>query len=284
MASSHRIEAAGGVLWREESGRPLVAVVHRDRYDDWTLPKGKCKDGESAMHAAVREVAEETGSDVSVSRRLGEVRYQVEGVDKSVWFWAMRHVGGDFAPSDEVDRLEWLDVDAARTRLSHVDERAMLGTLTAAPLPTSVVVVIRHAKAGRRSDWKGPDRQRPLESEGRAQARAIVVQTSLFAPRRVVSADPLRCVQTVRPLAHRLGLPVEIDPAFSDRVSSAEPKAAEAALAALVDAGEAAAVCSQGDTITALLGQTAAKGSAWVLGCRSGDIVSVDYYRAAGRR
>ena len=68
-------------------------------------------------------------------------------------------------------------------------------------------------------------------------------------------------------------------------MSSAEPTAARSgALAALVDAGEAAAVCSQGDTITALLGQAAAKGSAWVLGCRAGDIVSADYYRAAGRR
>jgi 8-oxo-dGTP diphosphatase len=270
-------------LWREDGMSVQVAVVHRERYDDWSLPKGKLKAGELAISAAMREVTEESGAQVALSRRLGQVHYQVDGVDKSVWFWAMREVGGEFSSSAEVDQLEWLSVDDARQRLSYAGERMMLGVLMATPRPTSVVIVIRHARAGKRSDWSGPDRQRPLESRGRAQARALVEPMSRFAPTRIVSADPVRCVQTVQPLGRRLGLRVEVDESFSDRKSALDLDASRAALADIVRGDEVVAICSQGDTISALVGQSAAKGSAWVLGTRAGEVVSIDYYGAARR-
>jgi broad specificity phosphatase PhoE/predicted NUDIX family NTP pyrophosphohydrolase len=268
------------VLWREEAGQLLVAVVHRERYDDWSLPKGKLDSGESTLSAAVREVGEETGAAVNVSRRLGQVRYLVDGIDKSVRFWAMRYRGGEFEPSDEVDKLEWLTVDEARRQLTYVGEQMMIGALTAVAVPTAVVIVVRHAKAGKRSEWKGADRQRPLESRGRTQARALADQLSSFGPTRILSAEPLRCVQTVEPLAHRLDLELEIDPAFSDRTSAVDQQRSRDALHQLVRADRATVVCTQGDTIKAVLGQVAAKGSAWVLGCRAGEIVSSDYYGA----
>jgi 8-oxo-dGTP diphosphatase len=262
----------------------LVAVVHRERYDDWSLPKGKLKAGESALAAAIREVGEETGATASLSRRLGQVRYQVDGIDKSVRFWALQYREGEFEPGDEVDKLEWLPADDARRQLTYAGERMMVGALTASPLPTSVVILIRHAKAGKRSEWSAADRQRPLESRGRAQARALVEPLRRFEPVRIVSADPVRCVQTVQPLARQLRLDIDIESAFADRVSALNVETSRAAFAELVDGGEVAAVCSQGDTIAALIGQTAAKGSAWVLGTRAGEIVSSDYYGAAGRR
>ncbi|MDP9466861.1 MAG: NUDIX domain-containing protein, partial [Actinomycetota bacterium] len=65
------MKAAGGVLWREVDGQVLVAVVHRPRYDDWSLPKGKLDPGELEVVAAVREVQEETGFSCVVGRGLG---------------------------------------------------------------------------------------------------------------------------------------------------------------------------------------------------------------------
>jgi 8-oxo-dGTP diphosphatase len=284
VGSSASIRAGGGVLWREEAGQLLLAVVHRERYDDWSLPKGKVESGESTLAAAVREVGEETGAAVSVSRRLGQVRYQVAGLEKSVRFWAMCYLGGEFEPSDEVDKVEWLTVDEARRQLSYPGEALMIGALIAVAVPTAVVVVVRHAKAGKRSEWTGPDRQRPLEGSGRTQARALADQLISFRPTRIVSAEPLRCIQTIEPLAHRVDVAIEVDPAFSDRTSAADPQRSRDALGQLIHADSATVVCSQGDTINAVLGETAAKGSAWVLGCRAGEIVSSDYYGASSAR
>jgi broad specificity phosphatase PhoE/predicted NUDIX family NTP pyrophosphohydrolase len=271
------------VVWREEAGQLRIAAVHRARYDDWSLPKGKLEAGELVLSGAIREVGEEIGAMVSVSRRLGQVRYQVNGSDKSVRFWAMRYLGGEFEPNDEVDKVEWLTVDEARQQLSYVGEQMMVGALTAVAVPTSVVIVVRHAKAGKRSEWKGSDRQRPLEGRGRTQARALADQLSSFGPTRIVSAEPLRCIQTVEPLARRLELEIEVDPAFSDRTSEIDQQRSRDALSELVRTDTPTVVCSQGDTINAVLGQVAAKGSAWVLGCRSGEVVSSDYYGASAR-
>ncbi len=223
-------------------------------------------------------MGEETGAQVTPSRRLGDVHYQVDGVDKSVRFWAMNYRGGEFAPSAEVDKFEWLDIDAARRQLSYAGERAIVDAALSAPLPTSVVILIRHARAGKRADWPGPDALRPLDSRGRTQARALADLVGPFAPRRLVAADPVRCVETLQPLSQRLGAVIEVDPAFSDRVSAIDAASSHQALQALVATGRTIAVCSQGDTIAALQGPRAAKGSAWVLGCRAGAIVSADYY------
>src|SRR5690606_11312898 len=108
------IRAAGGVLWRHapgDGGRVEVAVIHRPRYDDWSLPKGKLAAGESELEAAVREIREETGFHVRVGRPLGVTRYSKETVSgarpKVVRWWAMQGEGGGFSPTREVDDLVW---------------------------------------------------------------------------------------------------------------------------------------------------------------------------------
>jgi 8-oxo-dGTP pyrophosphatase MutT (NUDIX family)/phosphohistidine phosphatase SixA len=284
VATENRIEAAGGLLWRDDDGQLLIAVVHRDHYDDWSLPKGKGRPGESALATAVREVGEESGSHVAVSRRLGQVRYQVDGRAKRVRYWLMQHLDGEFAPGREVDKLIWLPPHEAKLRLSYAGEQARIDEFIATAVPTSVVALIRHAHAGKRSEWPGPDALRPLDGRGRTQARAIAAISPFFAPVRIVAAGPLRCLQTVQPLAVRMGLDVEIDAAFSDVVSARSPESSRSALAELIAAGENTAVCSQGDTITALIDQPASKGAVWVLGCRGTDIVSADYYGTGALR
>jgi 8-oxo-dGTP diphosphatase len=115
---SHEVEAAGGVVLDRE-GR--VALVHRPRYDDWTLPKGKLDSGESFEEAALREVEEETGLRCRLVRELPSVEYaDNKGRSKVVRYWLMQveHDTG-FVLNDEVDELRWLEPADALSLLSY---------------------------------------------------------------------------------------------------------------------------------------------------------------------
>lgn len=125
------IEAAGGVVWRRGSkGSLKVLLVHRDRYDDWSLPKGKLEPGETHRHAALREVEEETGLHCKMGQELPEVRYEDrKGRPKRVRYWSMEPVGGSFEPNDEVDEVRWLALDEADGTLSYAHDLAVLAAL-----------------------------------------------------------------------------------------------------------------------------------------------------------
>ena len=112
---SKAVLAAGAVLWRPngDAAAPEVAIIHRPRYDDWSLPKGKVDPGETEPVTAVREVREETGYSSHLGRRLAAVSYPVEQGIKKVRYWAARRVDGDFSPNAEVDELKWLPVAEA---------------------------------------------------------------------------------------------------------------------------------------------------------------------------
>ena len=117
------VEAAGGVVMRDG----LVAVVHRPKYDDWSLPKGHLDAGESFEEAALREVVEETGLECALVRELEPVRYRNrKGEPKLVRYWLMEVTGGAFAPNDEVDELRWLAPGEATALLSYPRDRALL--------------------------------------------------------------------------------------------------------------------------------------------------------------
>ena len=120
---SDRIEAAGGVVVRD--GR--VALVHRPRYDDWTLPKGKLDPGESFEQAAVREVEEETGIRAQLVRELPPTTYRVRDRPKIVRYWLMEvDDAGPFVPNDETDELRWVPLDEARELLTYHRDRDLL--------------------------------------------------------------------------------------------------------------------------------------------------------------
>lgn len=121
--SEQVVEAAGGVVVRDG----LVAVVHRPRYDDWSLPKGHLDPGEGFEEAALREVREETGLRCRITRELGESRYRDgRGRPKVVRWFAMEVVGGAFAPNDEVDELRWLAPAEASELLSYPSDRELV--------------------------------------------------------------------------------------------------------------------------------------------------------------
>jgi len=120
------VRAAGAVL--VDDGR--VALVHRPRYDDWTLPKGKHQPGEDDIAAALREVLEETGFQGRIERDLGVIRYTVEKhgavLPKIVRYYVMRVEAGAFAPNDEVDELRWMTPEQAAQLLTYERDREVL--------------------------------------------------------------------------------------------------------------------------------------------------------------
>ncbi len=106
-----------------------VLVVHRARYDDWSLPKGKLEPGESWQDAALREVREETGYDCTLGRLLGSTLYDHRGKQKEVRWFAMEPTGEPGDRDGEVDELRWLTRDEASELLSYDGERELLGRL-----------------------------------------------------------------------------------------------------------------------------------------------------------
>ncbi len=123
-----RILAAGGIVWRDASRRELL-LIHRLRYDDWSLPKGKLDPDETFLAAALREVAEETGCRVRVDSFAGETWYRVDGRPKSVLFWnllAEPDAATAIADTDEVAEVVWLRVADALPRMSYADERELV--------------------------------------------------------------------------------------------------------------------------------------------------------------
>jgi 8-oxo-dGTP diphosphatase len=128
------IEAAGGAVWKLTAKSVCkVAIVHRPKHGDWTLPKGKLEPGEDHAAAALREVEEETGFRCKLGPELPETRYHDrDGRPKRVRYWSMEVVSGEFEPNDEVDELLWLPVDEARSKLSYKHDRRVLDALPVA--------------------------------------------------------------------------------------------------------------------------------------------------------
>ena len=279
--------AGGGVLWRRDGDALVVAVVHRPRYDDWSLPKGKLHNGEQTLLGAVREVGEETGAEVEVGRRLNSVTYVMsDGTPKHVSYWAMRYLSGEHEPGDEVDRLQWLTIAEATQLVSYPMDRGVLADFARLPTPTATLLLVRHAKAGKRSDFSGDDRLRPLDKIGRRHSREMAAVLAAFRPARLLAVDKTRCEQTVQPLAKLTGLEIQPAREFSDEACEHDPAQSGALLLQLTADPGTTVVCSQGSAIPMLLHElmvpgkpySTRKGSAWVLTFSLFGLISADYY------
>jgi 8-oxo-(d)GTP phosphatase len=295
------IRAAGGVVWRPaETGHDgagvEVILVHRPRYGDWSLPKGKLAPGESEVEGAVREVLEETGHHVRIGRPLGETRYDktVGSLTrpKVVRWWAMQAVSGAFTPTREVDDLRWVPLATAEVMLTRDTDRELVRRFAHGPAPTRTVLLVRHAQAGSRSAWTGDDRLRPLDDQGQAQADELIRLFTRFDVEAVASADLVRCTETVVPFADALGLEIEETPLLSEAgYPGNEPEAIE--LVRGTGRSRDAVACSQGEVIPDLLrrlaaadhvdlprAMPAAKGSTWALTFSDDRLLTCEYIPA----
>ncbi|HEY1937710.1 MAG TPA: NUDIX hydrolase [Candidatus Angelobacter sp.] len=128
------IKAAGGILQRSTMRGDEVMVVYRKRHQDWTLPRGKVRDGESFQEAAMREVQEETGCSCRIGNYLGTISYSDKGIPKVVLFWKMSLVEDKNAKSNgEIGEAVWLPISSAIERLTHAQEKALLSRIGSLP-------------------------------------------------------------------------------------------------------------------------------------------------------
>ena len=133
------IKAAGGILQRSTPRGDEVMVVYRKRHKDWTLPRGKVKDGESFQEAAMREVEDETGCSCRIGNYLGTISYSSNGVPKVVLFWKMTLVEEKGSSnSEQIGEALWLQVPAAIERLTHAQEKALLSRVGSLPKQSEI--------------------------------------------------------------------------------------------------------------------------------------------------
>lgn len=172
---------------------------------------------------------------------------------KVVRYWAMQADSGAFTPNREVDQLRWVSPAEAQTLLTHDHDRDVLERFIRGPALYGAVLLVRHASAGSSADWSGDDRQRPLDEQGWFQAQELVRSLSRFDVDEIISADFLRCVQTVQPLSEAIGVPIREESLFSESGYPAHEDEAEHLLRKLGERLETAVVCSQGNVIPDLL-------------------------------
>lgn len=285
-ADTDEVRAAGGVVLRPGPGGPEVLVVHRPRYDDWSLPKGKLDPGEDFEGAAIREVEEETGVMGRLGAQLPTTRYRDRhGTPKVVRWWRMHVVTNHHrAADDEVDDVRWLPVDQAPGRLTYAADLDLLARVTAEPPPVSILLV-RHAHAGDRSGWNGDDGLRPLSTKGHDQSRRLAAALARYHVQRALSSPLTRCVQTLDPLAHASDTTVDTD----DRITEGAPL--ERTLELLFEVPDGTVLCSHGDVIANVIEHLAAtrpvgdlggtlrwqKASTWALTRTDGEFTAAAY-------
>lgn len=283
--------AAGAVLWQPgPSGEPLIALIHRPRYDDWSLPKGKLDPGETEPVAAVREIFEETGQRAVLGRRLITINYPIPVGTKVVRYWAARGLGGEFVPTKEVDQLLWLPLPEATKKLTYPHDRKVLRRFAKKAVDTQTVLIVRHATAGRKARYHGDDRKRPLDKKGRAQAQALVAQLMAFGATDLYAADRTRCVATIEPLAEKMGgAPISVEPTLTEEAYAADPVAAQQRTLEIAARGGTPVISSQGRVIPYLMDwwckrdgvkpdkSRNRKGSTWVLSLKDGKLVAADH-------
>ncbi|HUW77437.1 MAG TPA: NUDIX hydrolase [Candidatus Nanopelagicaceae bacterium] len=288
--------AAGALLWRNVEGDAIeIALVHRPRYDDWTLPKGKLEAGEHLIECAAREVREETGAIARFGPLLGQVSYDVEGEPKNVTYWAARAVEmhEPTAESDEIGRVQWLSPGAARAVLTYGHDIEVLNSFLKIGTGTLPIVLLRHAKAVKRSDWDGDDDDdRPLDSRGEIQAQRLRSTLRAYGPLEIHSSDANRCQQTASLLSDKFAAPIITESSLSEYSYKRDSEAALSRIKQLLQLERPLVICSHRpvlphlarallenthlDTPTASLEPAAA----WVIHARGGVVIAIDYLSA----
>ncbi|MEO6143702.1 MAG: NUDIX hydrolase [Dermatophilaceae bacterium] len=290
--------AAGGVLWRGDARNPEVALVHRPKYDDWSLPKGKAKPGEQLLVTALREVTEETGHRPRIGPHLTSVRYRITSgcrlSNKVVSYWAMRCAGGSFLASQEVDAMVWLPLDAAAWRLSSASDGLVLRTFARTRQDTEPLLLIRHGSTvALPRPKRRPEAQR-LNRSGRGQAASLIPVLAGLGITDLLSADLPSCVDTLAPFAAATGLTVRREAQLTAEGFAGNERAVADRVRDDAATSQALVVCGGQRLITGLVSAlgarsevspphetTVKKGGWWLLHHRDGGIAAYEKHGPA---
>ncbi|MEV8135962.1 NUDIX hydrolase [Microbacterium aurantiacum] len=261
------IYAAGGVVWRIVDGNLRVLLIHRTKYRDVTLPKGKVDPGEMLAETAAREIHEETGIRVHLGVPIGVSRYRLPSKrTKIVHYWSAEATEpairtSSFVPNKEIAALEWVSLKKARTRLSYPVDVEILENfarlIDEGILQTFPIIALRHAKALPREEWKGDDAARPLAARGKKQSQSIVGPLLAFGARKIISSPAVRCHKTVVPLAAATGKKIETTPLISQDAWEEGRSDARSVIGARVRARKPTILCSHGPVLPDILAELA---------------------------
>lgn len=228
MARKTKIVAAGAVVLRpsKKGSGTEVLVIHRPEYKDWSLPKGKPEPDEDIVVTAAREVLEETNCHIRIGYPLGSESYTTSKGYKTVHWWKGHLIKNSRRkPDSEVDKVEWWDAEVALKKLSYPDERLVLQRALNVPKESSIIVVVRHAKAMDRKNWSKSheDHVRPISARGRRQSKRLIDLLKAYGVSEVVSSSSTRCVQTVTPFAQAAKLTIEKRSELSEESFKEDP-------------------------------------------------------------
>jgi 8-oxo-dGTP pyrophosphatase MutT (NUDIX family)/phosphohistidine phosphatase SixA len=261
------VYAAGGVVWRVVDDKLRILLIHRTKYRDITLPKGKVDPGEMLAETAAREIHEETGIRVALGVPVGVSRYRLPSKrTKIVHYWAAEATdaairASAFVPNKEIAAIEWVSPKKALRRLSYpVDieiAENFLRLVDEGVLRTFPIVALRHAKAVPREQWKGKDAGRPLAARGRKQAESIVGPLLAFGVRRIVSSPAERCTATVAPLSAAIGRSVDTTKHISQDAWEEGRSDARTVIGERVRSRKPAVLCSHGPVLPDVLSELA---------------------------
>ena len=233
MSKKPKIVSAGGVVLRQHTSGLQVLLIHRDRYDDWSLPKGKRETASCCRDRRPRDPGGDRGG-VPPGPTAPSVRYKVSKGPKAVHYWRSEVVSQrPRRPDDEVSAVKWLPVEAALEKLTYPDERAVIEAAVAAP-PTNALLIVRHAKAMQRKHWSGEDQKRSLSGRGRGQAKRLVDVLAAFGVERLVSSAAARCKKTLGPYAKASKLTIETYDQLTEESAAKNPKAVRKLMAELL--------------------------------------------------
>lgn len=246
MAKTSR--ASGAVVLRGKGDDCEVLVVHRPRYDDWSLPKGHVDEAEPDAVTAVREVKEETGYDIRLLSQLRAIHYQVKKRSKVVTWWLGELVSDQQDPNhdDETDLIEWWPIGKAIRKMTYDDDVKVLveGVRSPRMIP---LLIIRHAKALGRKNWDGKDKLRPLNKRGDKQATAHAQLLKAFGITTLASSSAERCMATLRPYAQSSGIEIKAYDELTEPAFEKDPRGAEWAMSQIrgqaIDSRQPTAIC-----------------------------------------
>ena len=285
------IIAAGGVVWRKNSdGEIEVLLIHRPRYDDWSLPKGKLERNEPLISCAYREILEETGFSVKLGPFIGSVDYYVPRGLKRVSYWSASLLEDEspFHPNDEVDQILWLDQNSASLKLTRDMDREILTRFLRIPFDSSALVMLRHAQALERSEWLGEDEDRPLQLVGQLQAFKMLSLYQVFGVEEIHTSDAVRCLDTVAQMAKTLGLTPVITTALSEYTYAKNKEKAISYAKELIKQNKQVILCSHNPVLPRMMEKLTKKidfdypdnklrpGEAWVLFHDKREVLQID--------
>lgn len=289
------IVAAGAVVWRKnDNGITEIAIIHRPKYDDLSLPKGKIEPNESLISCAYREVFEETNLTTQFGPFLGEVEYFSPDGLKRVSYWSAKSISheNNFTPNNEVDKLIWSPLSKAIDKLTSETDKEIIGRFVNSFYESQPLILLRHGKALARSEWPADDDDRPLDALGQSQAARLLSIYQVFNLKEIHTSDAIRCYDTVSPMAKSLNLNLIVSGKLSESSFKKDKEKAFDYLKELLKSDQSAILCSHNPVLPKLLAKVSKKNDlipdedklqpadAWILHRVGKDVLQVDRINA----